>query len=150
MKLAVALEVEPFESLWLGLDPAFELQVANLFKDLGKLCPGLEPETHQVVARNQRRRVDRPGRLDLQIVITIVYVLGIARRRQRISPVKRQQLVDPRFRQDPFELRLAQFLGPVQKMMKSNEPIDTIAFRVREFQVAAKPARSTRAPACSW
>ena len=70
----------------------------------------------------KRRRIDRAGRLNFQIIPAIVDVLGIARRCQRIRAMKRQQIVDPGLRQNPLELRLAQLLGLAQVLMKRDQP----------------------------
>ena len=133
------MAVDPLERRSLGLDLALELRFPNLFQDRGEVSARLEAVTHKVMARDERRGIDRAGRLDFQIVLAIVDVLGIARRCQRVGAMKRQQIVDPGLRQDPLELRLAEFLGLAQVLMKSDQPVDSLAFGVGEFQIATKP-----------
>ena len=121
------------------MDLAIELGFANLIQDDRELRSRLEAVPDQVMTGDQRRRIDGSSRLKSQVILAVVDVLGIARRRQRVGAVKRQELVDSGLRQDPLELRLAQLLGLAQVLMVGDQPGNPVALGVGEFQAEAEP-----------
>ena len=99
----------------------------------------LQTVVHQVVPCQQRRRVDRAGRLVLEVIGTVIDMLGIARGSQGVGSVQRQQFVDPGLGQHALELRLAKFLGFSQVLMKSDQPGDPLALDIGQSQASAQP-----------
>ena len=144
------MRFDPLERRPFGLEPAVQLRVANRVQDLGELDPGLKAYADQVVARDQGRRIDRARRLSLQVVITIVNMLSIARRRQRIGAMKRQEFVDARLRQYSLQRRLAEFLGFAQVLVKRDEPVNSIAVSALDSFRSRHTRSVILAPTCSW
>ena len=61
------LALDPLERLALAVDRSFELGVAKLLEQGREPRARLEPVADQVVAGDQRRRIDRTGRLRLEV-----------------------------------------------------------------------------------
>ena len=70
------LAIDPFERLALAADGSIELSVAKLFEQGRELRARLEAVADQVVAGDQRRRIDRARRLRLQVVAAVVDVFA--------------------------------------------------------------------------
>ncbi len=139
-----SLALDPFERSLFGQDLAVELRLADLVEDRREIRAGLEAEPDQVVSRDQRRRVDGAGRLGGQVIPAVIHVLGIARRRQCVGAMKRQQIIDARLGEDPLELRLAKFLGLAQILMKGDEPGGSLTLEVGKLQVPAQSIADPR------
>ena len=126
--------VDPLERLTLVVDRSFELSIAKLLEQGRESRAGLEAVADQVVAVDQRRRIDRTGWLGLQVAAAIVDFFALAERRQRIGFVQGEELFDSRSGQDSLELRLAEIAGLSQILVMGDEPGDSLAFGVGEFE----------------
>src|SRR5208283_4380823 len=130
--------VNPVERLALALEIPLELRFSDRLQDYGKMGTRLQTVAHQVVACQERRRVDRAGRLVLDVISTVIDMLGVARGSQGVGSVQRQELVDPGLGQHSLELRLAKFLGLSQVLMKSDQPGDPLALDIGQPQASAQ------------
>ena len=64
---------------------SLELSVAKLFEQGREPGARLEAVPDEVVAGDQRRRIDRAGRLELEVAAAVVDLLALAERGQRVG-----------------------------------------------------------------
>ena len=105
-------EIEPFQGFFFAAHDAVELRIAHLFQEPGEVGAGAQAVTHEVVARDERRGVDRAGGLIAEIGFAIIDMAGVARIRQGVGAVQGEQFVDPRPGQEAFQLGVAQGRRP--------------------------------------
>src|SRR5438093_1092096 len=97
----------------------------------------LQAMSHQVVAGDERRRIQFIGGPFAQTLLTEIDVILASTTRLGVSSVQCQQLVDSRMYEDHLQFALAHLWSIAKKLVLFHQPFDAFALGVGKFQASA-------------
>src|SRR5262249_22577329 len=86
--------IDPCQRLRPCLDLTIELSVPGLFKQERQPGAGLQSVLEEVVAVDQRGRIDRAGRFELEVAPDVVDFVALAERGECVGLMQGEELVD--------------------------------------------------------
>jgi hypothetical protein len=108
-----------------------ELSVSKLFEPSREPGTRLETVLKEIVAVNERRRIDRTAGLELHEAAAKVDLVACARRGQCVGLMQGEKLVDSRMGKDSLQPGHAKFPGLYQASVIGNEPGNPLALGIR-------------------